>query len=206
MKRLVLASLAVAVVGCSTVYMDPTEAQKMQPSTKAYPAGPYGYVANTRIANHMFTAKTDDNMSGIIDAGDTVKTIELADFYADKSIKALFVGVAAEWCGPCNAEQPGLVSLYKQYQPKGVQFIESMNQNVNFGPADFTVVDRWSARYKVPFPMAVDPNDALGPYYEQAAFPMDMVINMKDMTITWQSNGEDLPGLQAQLDMILAGS
>jgi thiol-disulfide isomerase/thioredoxin len=206
--RYALAALAAAtmLVGCSTVYQDPTEEMKMQPQLKAYPAGPYGYTIGTRIANLTLSAKSDDNGSGVIDSADTIKSVELADIFADKSIKALYVGVSAEWCPPCNAEQPDLVKLYNSYQSagKGVAFLEAMNQDVKGNPADFTVVNRWSTKYKIPFMMAADPNESLGPYYAIAAFPMEMVIDTTDMTITYQFNGEDVPDLQAAIDDVLA--
>ena len=58
----------------------------------------------------------------------------------------------------------------------------------------------------MPFDIAADPTVVLGPYYKQAAFPMQMIIRASDMQITFQENGLQPPGrLDAEFDKILNG-
>src|SRR5579859_5082561 len=99
MKRLLAAAAGLALVGCTTLppqMIDPTE-QAKDPSTVktvAYPSGPFGYTVGSIIENLTLTGQSDDNNSGVIDTTDTVKTISLSDYYADKKNKVLFIGAA----------------------------------------------------------------------------------------------------------------
>ncbi len=152
-----------------------------------YPSGPYGFQVGSRIANLELTGQRDSNNSGLIDSSDEIVSIHLSDYYM-KQYKALFVGVAAQWCNPCKMEQPGLVSLHAANK-SNVGFVEAIIQKNDGSPADITTVDQWTSAYKIPFDMAADPTVALGPYYAEPAFPMQLVIDTKDMTIVFQGNG-----------------
>ncbi len=209
--RKLLPFALLAVIGCgSPQSIDPVETTKDEPTTNAvkYPAGPYGYYQGSIVANLTLTGQRDTNKSGVIDTGDTITPIHLSDYYNDGKTKVLVVMVAAEWCGPCKAEQPGLVQMWNGYggHDGEVQFLEAMIQNVQGQPADMTVVDRWAKTYAIPFDMAADPTVALGPYYNVAAFPMQMVIQTKDMSIQWQNNGLANEQLQGVIDGILASN
>lgn len=170
-----------------------------------YPCGPYGYGQGSVIENLQLTGQRDDNMDRVVDSGDTIKPINLADYFQNKNYTVLFVGVAAEWCNPCKIEQPGLVQMYKDYQAAGgkVGFLEALIQSADGKPADMATVDRWATTYHIPFDMASDATVALGPYYNVAAFPMQMVITTKDMVIQWQMNGAPITELKSQIDAAL---
>ena len=172
-----------------------------------YPKGPYGYTQGSIIENLQLTGQVDSNSDGLITPQDVIKPLHLSDYYQDKTIKAMFIGVAAGWCGPCKAEQPNLVALYNSYGGrKGkVAFLEAIIENADHQPADMTFVDTWATTYKIPFDMASDPTSALGPYYNQAAFPMQMIIKMSDMSIVWQQNGAPVEEVKTQIDAVLAG-
>src|SRR5437870_4400789 len=60
-----------------------------------YPKGPYGYTQGSTIENLSLPGQIDENGDGAITAADTVKSLRLSDYYANKKVKALFVGVAA---------------------------------------------------------------------------------------------------------------
>jgi thiol-disulfide isomerase/thioredoxin len=211
MKRYLLGFAAFSLVGCGAPMMlDPMEQTQdpnkvAHPTVLDYPTGPYGFTLDSVVAPDLvLTGMTDSNTSGLLDTADTVKTFKVSDYYKSK-YKVLFIGVAAEWCVPCQNEQPALVSLYGKNKDN-VAFLEAMIQDVKGKPADMTVVTRWSKRFNIGFDMAADPTVALGPYYQQAAFPMQLIIDLSTMKITFQGNGSGgntEAELQSQFDYVL---
>ena len=155
-----------------------------------YPCGPYGTVIGTQIRDLTFVGRRDVNRDGDV-TNDPSTKIRLSQYFQDKTIKVLVVLASAEWCPPCKAEQPELVALWKKYQQEKtpVAFLETVIQDVTGKPAQIDVVDRWAKAYGIPFDMVADPTAVLGPYYDTAAFPMEMVITTADMKIQAQWNG-----------------
>ena len=169
-----------------------------------YPCGPFGYALGSIVDNLQFVGQHDDDANGT-PTNDPILPIKLSDYYRDKGIKVLAVLVAAEWCPPCKAEQPELVKSWNDYQAKkaGVQYFEAIIQQNNGSPADMATVDRWATTYKLPFDVGADPTVALGPYYNIAAFPMQMVIQTSDMSIQWLNNGYGMGALENAIDPLL---
>ncbi len=156
-----------------------------------YPCGPYGYQPGSVIENLSLVARVDDDGDGFADEKDPVGTISLSRYFQDKNIYALVMTGSAEWCGPCQQEQPGLRQLFEQYRAAGghLAILETLIQDAAYRPSTIAVADRWKARFQLPFDVAADPSVVLQPYYDINAFPMNMVIRTSDMKIVWQSNG-----------------
>ena len=171
-----------------------------------YPAGPYGTGQGSVIDDLVLSGRREANGDGITDGKDPMVMIRLRDYYANKKVKALFVDVSAEWCGPCKAAQPALKALFADYTAKGgkVAFLEGVVQNNAKQPADLGVIDRWATAYKLPFDMTPDPDRVLGPYYNENAFPTEFVIRTRDMSIVWLKNGAMVEEAKAQIDAVLA--
>ena len=168
-----------------------------------YPAGPFGTSPGSVIANLTMSGRRDDNKNGSI-TEDAERPIKLGDYVgADTKILAVIVG--AEWCAPCQAEQPELVALWKDYKTanKGVAFLEIVAQNSNSSTGDLATLDRWAGKFKIPFDMAADPQSVLGPYYNLNSFPMQMVVRTSDMTIQGLSNGPPMGWLKSQIDPLV---
>jgi len=208
MRRIAAAALALGLVGCGVE--KPVEMAKTGDVATCdpakYPCGPFGYSTDSIIENLKLVGRSDSNGDKIVDSKDDLKNIALADYFVDKNIKAIFVVVAAEWCGPCRAEQPDLVNAWKEYQSKGgqVAFLQAIVQDSSRRPASMTTVDRWSTTFKIPFDMVSDPTNALGPYYNVAAFPMQMLLRAKDMSIVFQENGNHIKTVKSLVADILA--
>jgi hypothetical protein len=170
-----------------------------------YPSGPYGVVVGQVIDNLQLVGQHDTNGDGVVNSLDAIAPICLSDYFQNKQIKVLAVLVAAEWCSPCQQEQPELVQSWNNYKTTnaGVAYLEAIIQDKNGNPADITTVDRWSTKFMIPFDMAADPTVALGPYYNIAAFPMQMVIRTSDMTIQWQNNGYSPGALESAVNAAL---
>jgi hypothetical protein len=173
-----------------------------------YPCGPFGYQTGSVIEDLSLVARVDDDGDGKADGSDPVGVIELSRYFQDKNIYALVMTGSAEWCGPCQAEQPGLKSLFESYQKVGgrLAILETIVQDGNYRPSTIDVADRWKARFQLPFDVAADPSVVLSPYYDINAFPMNMVIRTSDMKIVWQSNGggpESETAMRRQIETIM---
>src|SRR5437868_2735539 len=84
------------------------------------------------------------------------------------------------------------------------QNLEGIIQDVAGNPAAIANVDTWGQTYHIPFGLASDGADVLGPYYNISAFPMQMIIRTSDMKIMYQENGEHpASDLQAVFDQII---
>jgi len=165
------------------------------PAEKAYPPGPYGISVGSIIQPFTFIgyAAPMVNASGY-------QAINLAEFYnptgtevyAEGSLfpvgspkpKALLMGVAAVWCGPCNQEADDVLpGKYAEYKPMGGEFFMFLGQDLYGGPATGKNLYNWTQKYDVEFPMGVDPTNKLGPLFEADAFPMNMIVDTRTMTI-----------------------
>ena len=162
-----------------------------------YPKGPYGTATNSVIANLGFQIKRN--------AMGAAAAINLGDIHCNSDIKVLAILVSAEWCLPCQAEQPELVQAYTDYTSakKGVAFVEFIVQNNDHSAGDAATLDRWASHFKINFDMGVDANSALAPYYDANNFPSEMVIQTSDMTIQAARKGYEKGWLKTQIDGLL---
>lgn len=180
------------------------QAQKRDPT---YPDGPYGYSLDNVIADFKLFGRTDVNNSGSV-ADDVSTDLWLSDFRKDKdgnANKVIVVTASAEWCGPCNAEQPDLVAMYDNYTKAnaGVVFLEAVVEDSKHQPSDDATVDRWAKKHGIPFPLGLDPGMSLQKYYDVNAFPFGMVIRVSDMKIVWQGNGAAPDAIKKNIEFLL---
>jgi hypothetical protein len=169
-----------------------------QPSATAalYPGGPYGIKTGSVIYNYQFV--------GFINAAEYregMQQIQLADFYnptgtevfpADSRYganapkpKALLINVSSVWCGPCNYEAAEVLpGEYVKYKPLGGEFLLQLADGPDYNtPAEPSDLDRWTRRYAVDYPATIDPAYKLGKLFSADAFPANMIVRTKDMTI-----------------------
>jgi AhpC/TSA family len=170
-----------------------------------YPAPPYGYREGRVIEDLVFQGKHDSDLSGRVDSLDPVATLSLHDYHLNPNDKLLVIVACAVWCGPCNAEQPSLNTLYNTYKSSGVAFLSVIMEGTTTTPATMNNLNNWGASKNVPYDLVIDPLGLLGPYFTQQAFPMQMLVRTSDMRIVWQNSGSDPALMQAQIDANLAG-
>ncbi len=169
-----------------------------QPAANAaqYPAGPYGISPGRVIANYQFVG-----YANAAEHKDTMQPIQLADFYnpsgeevfpegspygaGEPKPKVLLIDVSSVWCGPCKIEAESVLPrLYEQYQPLGGEFLVQLADGRNPGePAVPRDLYRWTTQYDVQYPSAIDPSYKLGALFQADAFPANMLVKTKDMTI-----------------------
>ena len=159
-----------------------------------YPAGPYGQTLGTVIPDDCFEGMFDPPSVNYSSAGNTTK-ICLHDFYnpggtdATKP-KVLVIMIGALWCGPCQTEAAAGTKDHNYWSPYGVQFMATVYQNKNQGPATYPDLDSWTKSYKLNYPSVLDPAAKLGKYFTVGAFPNNIVIDTTTMTFLYVDVGQ----------------
>jgi len=174
---------------------------------KAYPPGPYGIGKGSIIANYKFLGYANS----LKDAS-TLQPIELADFYnptgdavyeegtvfevGAKKPKVLLIDVASVWCGPCNQEAADVLpGLYQKYKPLGGEFLSNLADGGTPGIAATSKnLHAWSSKYDVDYPIVIDPTYKLSALFDQDAFPTNMIIDTKTMSVVMVIAGAPAPG------------
>ncbi|AUX25890.1 uncharacterized protein SOCEGT47_064430 [Sorangium cellulosum] len=192
---------ALSLVGCAGE--DPIPAPGFpegtgQPAANAarYPAGPYGVGLGRVIANYQFVG-----YANAAEYNETMQAIQLADFYnptgtdvfpegspygaGEPKPKALLIDVSSVWCLPCKLEAESVLPrLYRKYQPIGGEFLVQLADGRTPGePAVARDLYKWTTQYEVRYPSAIDPTYKLGALFQADAFPANMIVRTRDMTI-----------------------
>jgi thiol-disulfide isomerase/thioredoxin len=77
------------------------------------------------------------------------------------------------WCSPCNAEQPTLDALARQWMPKGVIFL-----GVELLDTDANAI-AYDRNYGVPYPSVNDASEVITSEYNVISPPTVVIINAK---------------------------
>lgn len=162
---------------------------------KPYQPGPYGINKGATIQNFKFSGF---HLPGT--NASTLEPLELADFwnpegnavypeghpFAGKPMpKALMIDVSAVWCSPCQFESRYILPReHLEFSPRGGEFLLVLGDGGDPGtPPVAQELQNWVTRYKLLFPSVIDPTQKLGALFDQDAFPVNMVIDLKTMKI-----------------------
>ena len=88
----------------------------------------------------------------------------------------------ASWCGPCRAEEPGLINIVHQYQPKGLEVL-GVTVRDNLGQAKI-----YRDEFKVPYRSLFDQAARLAYAYQIDAPPSSVFID-KDGVVQYKITG-----------------
>jgi hypothetical protein len=144
-----------------------------------YPPPPYGVVAGDTV----------DNLSFI---GPNNQIIKLGDFYQqDDGAKLLMVFATAGWCYWCAVENETLLDWDPQYRADGLRILGVVFEDDNANPADADYADHYFGAdgYDVQYDYAADPYFSLGAFFDKAATPLNMFIDLDTMQIISVSLG-----------------
>ena len=129
----------------------------------------------------------------------TVTNDQFHGMLADLKGKVVVVNIWASWCGPCNAEAPGLAQLAEHYGEK-VQFL-GVDIDDQTTPARAFI-----QKYGWTYPSVADPKSEVKRGYGLLGQPDTMVYDATGKRV-WTGAGAVTTGdLQAQIDQALASN
>lgn len=131
---------------------------------------PYGTGIGDTLQNHQFISIEDTLVS-------------MCDFHRDESMKLLLVYATAGWCIVCHYESQSLPSYYNDYHGQGLEILAAVFEDANGNPATRAYAREYAVRYNFNFPTVVDNTFQLGIYFDKAATPMNMFVNLETMEI-----------------------
>jgi len=173
----------------------------------AYPAGPYGTGKGATIENLSFLGWKHPDLAGYDPA--KFETVRLSDFYdpdGHTGVKLLAINASAVWCSVCRAEYADLhdSQIYDTLRPLGLEILGTLFQDNAYYPAQPQDLKNWAslAAHSVKFPMGLDPGFKLGAYFDSDATPLNLLVDVRTMTIVQVTMGISSnywPQVRAQL-------
>jgi len=98
------------------------------------------------------------------------KTIDLKKMQG----KVVVLNFWATWCGPCKAEIPGFLDVYKQYKSKGLEIV-----GISLDQDGWKPVKPFIEHYKIAYPVVVGDGNLADAYGGIDAIPTTFVIDRK---------------------------
>ncbi|MBI5489526.1 MAG: TlpA family protein disulfide reductase [Deltaproteobacteria bacterium] len=158
---------------------------------EGYPPAPYGVTVGDRMQNLRFTS---------IDGS----ALELADFYADHTVKLLWIFASAGWCTACAAQSTAMPGIYDEYHPQGLEILGTVFEDGSAAPASAAYARGYATRYGWNFPGAADETFELGRYFDKSATPLNMLVDLTDMTIMVLETGWGEAAFRSAIESNLA--
>ena len=177
----------------------------------AYPAGPYGTTRGATIQNLSFLGWKHPDLSGYDPS--KFETVRLSDFYdpdGHTGVKLLAINASAVWCSVCRSEYQDMHTsdVYGNLHPQGLEIFGTLFEDNAYYPAQPQDLKNWGAlsTHAVKFPLGLDPGFKLGAYFDSDATPLNMLIDVRTMTIVQISMGISNPpsAYWAQVQAMLA--
>lgn len=175
-----------------------------------YPTGPYGTGRGAVIANLEFLGWKHPDLANYDVAN--FEKVRLSDFYnpdGRSDLKLLAVNASAVWCSVCRAEYEDMNTnaTYATYRAKGVELLGTLFEDNSYFPAQPADLTRWGqlSTHDVKFPLVLDPGFKMGAYFDSDATPLNMVIDVRTMTIVLVTMGYSTTywsSVQALLDKL----
>lgn len=113
------------------------------------------------------------------------KNVSLSQ-YVDKA-KLTVVDFWASWCGPCRAEIPNLVDLYKQYKDKGLQVV-----GVDVWEGDEEAGPKAVKEMGIPYPIMYGGQQDVTDLYGIIGIPTILVIDSNGNIVARDVRGAEL--------------
>jgi hypothetical protein len=86
-----------------------------------------------------------------------------------------------------------------------VQFLSVVLENSSRQAASDDDVDLWIRNYGLTFPVVSDPDGFVTKFFVKEQMPLNMVIDLRTMTIKSKIVGADLTRVRADIDKYLGG-
>ncbi|MFI5302525.1 MAG: TlpA disulfide reductase family protein [Polyangiales bacterium] len=197
MRAIVLLGVLASVAGCSSASSATSGGtEDCQAGAAAYPPGLCGYNPGQTIADLVFQGKTGGTSA-------TTQTVKLSDWYDPKATapnKLLLLDVSGLWCQACKSEAAAMSQLESDYASKGVFFVTVVAENDSNQPASATDVDAWITSYSLTSLVVNDPTLTTEQYFDRSQMPLNMIIELRTMTIAAKLVGYVDSEIRAKLD------
>ncbi len=131
------------------------------------------------------------------------ETFRLADLRG----QVVLLNVWATWCYPCRAEMPAMAALYRRYQsgrhPTGFTVIAVAND-----AQGRKVVEPFVTTHKLPFPVLLDAQNALGVQLKLPGIPTSYLLDLQGRIVLREVGQRDwnYPDVHRLVDALLAES
>ena len=165
------------------------------PADAGYPSNP-GFGINEVIADYTWTGR----LSGI---SSPTTTLSLHDYYnpdCSKPLKYMFITVSAFWCQACKDEATHLNDMLAKYGPKGVIIVTDIAQRLDRSITTQTDVDAWIESFHLQTAVVTDPGFQLQAFFDPSTMPLDLIIDLRTMTVVYDTTGSVLPSVESFLD------
>lgn len=96
------------------------------------------------------------------------KPLSLADYRG----KLVLVNFWATWCAPCRKEMPGMEALYQRFKGRGLVVLA-----VSVDDGSKERVKAFVEKYRLSFPVALDPDSKVSDLFEVAGLPASYLID-----------------------------
>jgi thiol-disulfide isomerase/thioredoxin len=187
--------------------------------TGSYPCGPYGILTGDILEDLSFMGYIDrDNDKKLDTTSPSSKDYSMTamkEFHQAGYKKLIWINVSAIWCSVCKKETQELAQLYKAGKiDKRVEIYQIMFEDENYKPMDKAKLGEWIEAFGKPsfayyagtpltFPTVMDPSFKMGKYFDKAATPMNMLVDVKTMKIIYAKTGYSLQSMGAAIQQAL---
>lgn len=181
----ILGVVSAGLLGC------PTPAPVDMPDAPASRDTPASTRACESVPTRNFGTDVGRNFEGF-----TLQQCDGTDFtfYNDAFCSAdhalTVLSIAAEWCGPCRVESDQLRDrVVLPYGDRGVRVVQVMAQNLNGGPPDLDVCNRWVAAHNLEgVTEVIDPDGVTNPFFPTGSLPSTSLVD-ETGAIVYRENG-----------------
>jgi len=169
-----------------------------------YPSSPYGTSVGDTLADIANFGYPGGTASWDV--------VRLSDFYDPQQNrgpdgignKAMWVNVSALWCSVCKVEAPTMLKKCQQNRSKGLVCYTAIFENATGDRSTRKDVDSWKRNFKIDYPIVDDgPSFKWGSYFDAAATPMNMFVDLRTMKIKHIISGYDSAEVDAALADVL---
>lgn len=144
-------------------------------------------VMPTAVDAKVGTEVGDDAPPVYLKSMDGMKVFDLASLKGKKSV---FINIFNTWCGPCHAETPDLVKLYKEFKDKGVEVVSVCTPWNN---DSVEKLKKYVDRYQMPWLTGFDADAKIAKAYETEAVPTNCLVGKDGKVLFYLAGGLNEP-------------
>lgn len=133
----------------------------------------------------------------------------LYDFRDDPGGRLLLINSGAIWCAACRFEydggtgRPSLAEHLARREDRGFRMLGSLFEDAGGHPATPEDAALWASAFDVSFPFVLDASFQLGNFSVASQAPFNMLVELEEMRIVLQVQGDQPAVLYSRVDQFL---